>query len=71
MNKIEVPAIPSSFVAKNMKLYSDKGAGEAKLFVGSARNAKTFHDFFEFGSDYKYCFSKENLLRYLDQIKLE
>ena len=71
MSKIEVKAIPSSFVAKNMKLYSDTGAGEAKLFVGSTRNTKEFNEFFEFESDYKYCFSKENLLQYLDQMKLE
>lgn len=71
MSKIEVKAIPSSFVAKNMKLYSDTGAGEAKLFVGSTRNTKEFNDFFEFESDYKYRFSKENLLQYLDQMKLE
>lgn len=45
MSKIEVKAIPSSFVAKNMKLYSDTGAGEAKLFVGSTRNTKEFNDF--------------------------
>lgn len=71
MSKIEVKAIPSSFVAKNMKLYSDTGAGEAKLFVGSTRNTKEFNEFFEFESDYKYRFSKENLLQYLDQMKLE
>lgn len=45
MSKIEVKAIPSSFVAKNMKLYSDTGAGEAKLFVGSTRNTKEFNEF--------------------------
>ena len=71
MSKIEVKAIPSSFVAKNMKLYSDTGAGEAKLFVGSTRNTKEFNEFFEFESDYKYRFSKENLLQYLNQTKLE
>ena len=71
MSKIEVKAIPSSFVAKNMKLYSDTGAGEAKLFVGSTRNTKEFNEFFEFESDCKYRFSKENLLQYLNQTKLE
>ena len=71
MSKIEVKAIPSSFVAKNMKLYSDTGAGEAKLFVGSTRNTKEFNEFVEYESDCKYRFSKENLLQYLNQTKLE
>ena len=36
MKKISkiIKGVPSSFVFKNMKLDTDKGAGEAKLFVG-------------------------------------
>lgn len=37
MKKISkiIKGVPSSFVFKNMKLDTDKGAGEAKLFVGT------------------------------------
>ncbi len=71
MSTTKEVSIPSSFVARNLKLVSDTGAGEAKLFVGSARNAADYIDFFGFESGYQYWFSKENLIEYLNQIKLE
>ncbi len=71
MSSMKEVSIPSSFVARNLKLVSDTGAGEAKLFVGSARNTAEFNDFFGFGDNYTYWFNKENLIEYLNQIKLE
>ena len=49
MNKeiYKVTGIPSSFVFGDMKLLTDKGAGEAKLFVGPKRKEKEIDDFFQ------------------------
>lgn len=66
-----VKSLPSSFVASNMKLASDRGSGEAKLWVGQMSNAAELDTFFCFGSDYTYSFSRENLLTYLNQLKFE
>ena len=35
-----VKGLPSSFVASNMKLASETGSGEAKLWVGQQSNAR-------------------------------
>ena len=50
MTKISkiIKGVPSSFVFKNMKLDTDKGAGEAKLFVGSISQIEDINDFFKF-----------------------
>ena len=66
-----VKSLPSSFVASNMKLATDRGSGEAKLWVGQMSNAAELDSFFCFGSDYTYSFSRENLLAYLNQLKFE
>lgn len=66
-----VKAVPSSFVFSNMKLASDKGAGEAKLFVGPKRKEEEIDDFFEFGAGITYRFDKKNMLEYLLQVKME
>ena len=66
-----VKGLPSSFVAANMKLEADRGAGEAKLWVGQMSNAVELDRFFAFDQDYLYTFSKENLLEYLNQVKVE
>ena len=71
MTKLEIKAIPSSFVARNAKLLQDVGAGEAKLFVGSTARASEFDSFFDFDSNLKYRFDKNNLLEYLKQVKIE
>ena len=55
-----VRAIPSSFVFSDMKLMTDKGAGEAKLFVGPKSKETEIDDFFRFGSGIKYRFDKKN-----------
>ena len=47
-----VKALPSSFVASNMKLATDRGSGEAKLWVGQMSNAAELDAFFCFDSDY-------------------
>lgn len=47
MTKISkiIKGVPSSFVFKNMKLDTDKGAGEAKLFVGPKSQIEDINDF--------------------------
>lgn len=66
-----VKAIPSSFVFSDMKLMTDKGAGEAKLFVGPKSKETEIDDFFRFGSGITYRFDKKNMLEYLLQVKME
>lgn len=66
-----IKSLPSSFVASNMKLATDRGAGEAKLWVGQMSNSTELDDFFEFEHGYSYCFDRSNLLTYLNQVKVE
>lgn len=66
-----VKGIPSSFVFKNMKLDTDKGAGEAKLFVGPKSQLEEIENFFKFNEGYRYKFDKSNLLEYLHEVKME
>ena len=64
-------SIPSSFVAQNMKKADDLGSGESKLFVGPLSKEVELDNFFEFGSNYTYSISKNNLRDYLLQVKFE
>lgn len=66
-----VKSVASSFVSNDMKINTDRGSGEAKLFVGSMNNRDKYDTFFEFNKEYKYKFDKENLKIYLNQVKLE
>lgn len=66
-----VKAIPSSFVFGDMKLLTDKGAGEAKLFVGPKSKESEIDSFFQFGEGMTYKFDKKNMLEYLLQVKME
>lgn len=66
-----VRAIPSSFVFSDMKLLTDKGAGEAKLFVGPKSKESEIDEFFSFADGYTYRFDKTNMLEYLHQVKME
>lgn len=66
-----VRAIPSSFVFSDMKLLTDKGAGEAKLFVGPKSRESEIDSFFSFDEGYTYRFDKTNMLEYLHQVKME
>lgn len=54
-----------------MKLDTDKGAGEAKLFVGPKSQIEDINDFFKFDQAYSYRFDKSNLLNYLHEVKME
>ena len=54
-----------------MKLDTDKGAGEAKLFVGPKSQIEDINDFFKFDQAYSYRFDKANLLNYLHEVKME
>lgn len=73
MGKISkvIKCIPSSFVFKNMKLSTDKGAGEAKLFVGSKSQMEEIDEFFKFNLGYSCRFVKSNLLEYMHEVKME
>lgn len=66
-----IRGVPSSFVFNNMKLDTDKGSGEAKLFIGPTKKMKKLDDFFKFNAGYKYKFEKQNLLDYLREVKME
>ena len=66
-----VRAIPSSFVFSDMKLLADKGAGEAKLFVGPKSRESEIDSFFSFDEGYTYRFDKTNMVEYLHQVKME
>ncbi len=66
-----IKGIPSSFVFRNMKLDTDKGAGEAKLFVGPKSQLEEIDKFFKFDEGYGCRFDKPNLLEYLHEVKME
>ena len=64
--------IPSSFVKRKLKLNTDTGNGEAKLFIGSNTESKKFDKFFnEFNNNNEYYFNKDNLIQYMENIKFE
>ena len=64
--------IPSSFVSRKLKLSSDKGAGEAKLFIGSTRNIQEIDNFFsDFDDNNIFKVKKTQLLEYLNSVKIE
>lgn len=67
----KVSGIASSFVANQMKLANDRGAGEAKLFIGTIRNENEYDNFFAFDEGYSYKLDRENLLLYLNESKIE
>lgn len=54
-----------------MKLDADKGAGEAKLFVGPKNQLDEIEKFFKFDEGYNCRFDKTNLLEYLHEVKME
>lgn len=66
-----VKGVASSFVINDMKINTDTGSGEAKLFIGSIKNSEKYDAFFEYDNGYKYKMYKENLKEYLNQVKLE
>ena len=65
--------LATSFVYKDFKPINDEGSGEAKIYVGSTSEQEEFNDFFGFNDKQtiKYKFVKNNLLDYLQQVKLE
>lgn len=71
MKTLKINEVASSFVKTNMKISTDKGNGEAKLFVGSMKNEKEYDNFFGFGNGYTYQLEKDNLLTYLREVKME
>ena len=71
MKTLIVSSVASSFVYHKMKIISDKGSGEGKLFIGSISKETEFDSFFEFETDIKYKLDKQNLLDYMHEVKLE
>lgn len=65
--------LATSFVYKDFKPVNDEGSGEAKIYVGSTSEQDDFNAFFGFDGKQKlrYKFEKNNLLEYLQQVKLE
>ena len=65
--------LATSFVYKDFKPVNDEGSGEAKIYVGSTSEQEDFNAFFGFDGKQKlrYKFKKDNLLEYLQQVKLE
>ncbi len=67
-----VKNVPSSFVKKKIKLEKDTGNGEGKFHLGSVQNEEDYRQFFNgYASKNIYTFDKENLLEYMQQVKLE
>lgn len=72
IDELIIKSLPSSFVFRNVKLLGDNGSGEAKLHIGSANNFKQYDDFFNnYDQRNQYYFNKENMLMFLEQIKIE
>ena len=63
--------ISSSFVRNDIKLRSDKGSGEAKLFLGSTSDLSINEFFNNFNENNKYIIYKEELLNYFYKIFIE
>ena len=63
--------ISSSFVRNDIKLRSDKGSGEAKLFLGSTNDLSINEFFNNFNENNKYIIYKEELLNYFYKIFIE
>lgn len=63
--------ISSSFVKNDIKLRSDKGSGEAKLFLGSTNDLSIIEFFNNFNENNKYIIYKEELLNYYYKIFIE
>ncbi len=64
--------IPSSFVKKDLKFKNEKGAGEAKLFIGSTKKDSEFDMFFNgFHDSNAYLIYRDDILDYLKRTELE
>ena len=63
--------ISSSFVRNDIKLRSDKGSGEAKLFLGSANDMSINEFFNDFNENNQFVIYKEEILNYYYKIFIE
>lgn len=64
--------IPSSFVKSDLKFKTDRGSGEAKLFIGSSAKKEEFATFFNNYPLQPLCvIHKEALMDYLKRTELE
>lgn len=63
--------IASSFVKQANKLSTDRGSGEAKLFVGSRKKEELLSFFNNFSDDNNYYFEKNDVVDYLKKVFLE
>jgi len=64
--------IPSSFVNRSIKLANDRGNGEAKLYVGSVKDAEIYDQFFNNWHPLNnYSFDKPDILLYFQDMEVE
>lgn len=63
--------ISSSFVKNDIKLRSDKGSGEAKLFLGSTNDMSINEFFNNFNENNEFVIYKEEILNYYYKIFIE
>ena len=64
--------IPSSFVQRKIKLANDRGNGEAKLYIGPAKNKEGYQKFFcNWHPMNTYELDRVELLLYLQDVELE
>lgn len=72
LNDVLTVKISSSFVKTRLKIITESGNGEAKLFIGSLSQKDEFNNFFnDFDNSNSYCFDKNNLLDYLKYMRIE
>ena len=64
--------VASSFVLSRLKILSEKGSGEAKIFVSSIKDEENLDNFFNnFNSNNVFIFEKSNLIDYLKKSYIE
>jgi len=64
--------IPSSFVNRSIKLANDRGHGEAKLYLGSVKDAEFYDLFFNNWHPLNnYSFEKPDILLYFQDVEVE
>lgn len=63
--------ISSSFVKKKFKIKGDSGKGESTIYMGSLSKKAEFDSYFDFSGPTTYKLDKDNLLDYLQKVKIE
>ena len=63
--------ISSSFVKKKFKIKGDSGKGESTIYMGPRSKKVEFDSYFDFSGPTTYKLDKDNLLDYLQKVKIE